>query len=190
MEMDANGYVQFNLRPNMVDADGMLALTGTADGPHAIVMVVTTGHVFGTVQGTSDDGTFNLEGATVILTSATGQSVSAVTNSNGYFEIECPFGTYTLTVQCNGFQDSEPLTMESGGPGTAYNVVLIQNTSDVFLGLNIAHAVMLIGLMIFVIILIPAAYMHLRSKGGDDTILMNDLDEIVKQQDNEDVRRP
>lgn len=189
MEMDEDGFVQFEIRPDMVDADGNYALTGTADGLHAIVMVITTGSVYGTVSGVSgDDEPFALEGATVTIVSENGQSYSTVTNGQGYFQIECPFGTYTMTVTCNGFGDSEPIEVESGNPGS-FSITLEQNTSQALFGLDVAHSVMLIGIVMVVLLVVLTAAIYLRQKKSSETILMNDLDTIGKEEEDE-VRRP
>lgn len=188
MQMDDAGNVHFDVRPDMADAQGDYALTGTADGPHAIVMVITTGTIYGTVLGTSDGDSFGLGGATVTIVSENGQSYTTSTNSNGYFQIECPYGTYTMTVQCNGFQDSGSTTVVSG-ENTPYMVELVQNTSEVFMGLDIAHAVMLFGLILLVVIVAATAGIYHLSKRRDSEMILNDLEELGKQ-DDDDVRRP
>lgn len=188
MMMDEEGHVHFDVRPDMEDGDGNYALTGTADGPHAIVMVITTGTIYGTVMGTSEGDSFELGGATVTIVSQNGQSYSTTTNSTGYFQIECPYGTYMMTVHCNGFQDSGRTEVVSG-ENTPYTVELVQNTSQVFFGLDIAHAVMLFGLILLVIIVAATAGIYHVSKRKDSEMILNDLEEIVKQ-DDDDVRRP
>lgn len=188
MEMDDDGFVQFEIRPDMVDENGDYALTGTADGLHAIVMVITTGSVYGTVSGTSGDGEFALDGARVTIVSANGQSYSTLTNDQGYFQIECPFGTYTMTVTCSGFGDSERIEVESGA-NVPYTVTLDQNTSQAIFGLDIAHSTMVIGLVVLVLMVVLTAAIYMRQKRSSETILMNDLDTIGKEEEDE-VRRP
>lgn len=184
MEMDKDGFVQFVIRPNMVDENGDYALTGTADGLHAIVMVITTGSVYGTINGMSDNKEFTLGGATVSIVSENGQSYSTVTNDQGYFQIECPFGAYTMTVTCNGFGDSEPVSVESGA-NVPYTVTLIQNTSQALFGLDVAHSVMLIGIVMLVLIVVVTVAIYMRQKKSSEPILMNDLDTIGKDDEDE-----
>lgn len=193
MTMNDDGYIQFQLRDSMLDGDGNYALTGTADGPHAIVMAITTGQVFGTVQGTYDGDTFRLSGATVTLVAENGQTYTAETDGNGYFQIDCPYGTYTLRVTCNGFQDSDPVAVDSVGSegATAVTVTLQQNSSETFLGLDTAHAVMVIALILVVVIAVVIAVLYRRSASGGESVVVNDLDEIARQdEEEEEIRRP
>lgn len=184
-----DGYVSFQLRPNMVDAEGNYALAGSADGYHAFVMVITTGSVYGTVQGISEDSPFGLSGATVTIVSTDGMSYTTTTGTNGFFSIECPFGQYTMTVSCRGFQSSESVTVESGS-GSAYSVTLVQNTSEFVFGLDVAHSMMLIGLVLLALIVGIVAALHAKYRNSDsEPILMNDLGDFT-QQDEDDIRHP
>ena len=190
MDMDDDGFVSFDPAQSAVDDEGRYAMSGEAGGLHAIVMAVTTGIIYGTVQGFSDGETFSLSGATITVVSEDGVSQTTKSGSNGYFVFEdCPFGTYTLTVSCRGFQNSEPITVESGS-GTAYGVTLIQNNPSFLFGMDIAHSMMVVGLVMLALILVIVTWAHARSKGGDsEPILMNDLDDLV-QQDEDEIRRP
>ena len=190
MDMDDDGFVSFDPAQSAVDDEGRYAMSGEAGGLHAIVMAVTTGIIYGTIQGFSDGETFSLSGATITVVSEDGVSQTTKSGSNGYFVFEdCPFGTYTLTVSCRGFQSSEPITVESGS-GTAYGVTLVQNNPSFLFGMDIAHSMMVVGLVMLALILVIVTWAHARSKGGDsEPILMNDLDEIA-QQDGDELRRP
>lgn len=141
------------------------------------------------VFGDHDGTTFELSGATVTIMSENGQSYSAQTNDSGYFIIECPYGSYILTVRCNGFQTSESIQVESG-QNTPYTVVLVQNTSVVFANIDAAHATMIIAAAIFAAMLLVAVMIHLRTRKGDrDPIFINDLESLTEQEE-DDVKRP
>ena len=190
MDMDDDGFVSFDPAQSAVDDEGRYAMSGEAGGLHAIVMAVTTGSVYGTVQGESGGETFALSGATVTIVSEDGMSYSASTGANGYFSIDCPSGRYTMTVSCTGFQSSEAIAVESGH-GSAYSVTLVQNTSEFVLGLDITHSIMVIGLVMLALIIVGVTAMHVRGRGrGDEPILMNDLEDLTQQQDEDEVRRP
>ena len=190
MDMDSEGFVSFDPAETAVDSEGDYALSGESGGLHAIVMAVTTGSVYGTVQGESGGETFALSGATVTIVSEDGMSYSASTGANGYFSIDCPSGRYTMTVSCTGFQSSEAIAVESGH-GSAYSVTLVQNTSEFVLGLDITHSIMVIGLVMLALIIVGVTAMHVRGRGrGDEPILMNDLEDLTQQQDEDEVRRP
>lgn len=187
MEMisDSSGqtYVSFQLRPDMVDEQGY-RLTGTADGPHAIVMVITTGAVYGNVLDSQSGSP--ISGATVSIVSQSGQTYTASTGDNGYFSIECPYGTYTLTVTCNGYESSERIEVSTDN-GSAYTITLNQNTSELFFGLDSAHAMLVVGLVVLAVFLVVVALMVRHSyKPESDINLENDLTPPSE----DEVRRP
>ena len=188
MSMESDGYISFQLRTDMADSDGDYALTDTANSMHAIVMAITTGYVYGTVQGVLDEEEFALGGATVTIVSENGQSYSAQTNGSGYFSIECPYGTYVMTVECSGFQTSEKMDVESG-LNAPYRVTLQQNTSDVFMGMDSAHSLMLVAITILVLLLLIVFGIRARSmRTGSESVLVNDLEDLGKDED--EIRRP
>ena len=188
MNLESDGYISFQLRTDMADSNGDYALTDTADSMHAIVMAITTGYVYGTVQGVLDEEEFALGGATVTIVSENGQSYTAQTNDSGYFSIECPYGTYVMTVECGGFQTSEKMDVESG-LNAPYRVTLQQNTSDVFLGMDSAHSLMLVAITILILLLLIVFGIRARSmRTGSESVLVNDLEELGK--DEEELRRP
>ena len=183
MSMDEEGYVQFQLRADMLDEEGKYRLTGTADGPHAIVMVITTGSIYGNVYG--DDGA-PVSGATVSIVSDKGQTYTAGTDGNGYFQFTCPYGTYSMTVSCNGF-GSSTVDSVSTDHGRAYSITLEKNTSEVFLGLDSAHAMLVMGAILLVAFLLVVAFLVRRSDHPDSNITVeNDLDPSSE----DEIRRP
>lgn len=193
LTLDEEGYVHFTLddsmRPDAADEPYVYALTGDAYGSHAIGMVVTTGIIYGTVTGDDSGKTFPLGGATVTVVSSEGMSYSTVTNGSGYFSIECPYGIYTLTAWCNGFSGSEAVMAESGAM-TSYTVVLKQNSPTQFLGMDIAHATLVMGLLILALFILATMALHHRiSKKDAEPILLNDLADLEKT-DEDEVRHP
>ena len=184
-----DGMVSFTLDNIARDADGAYPLSGDAYGPNAFAMAVTTGTIYGVVTGDDGQSTFPLEGAVVTVVSDNGMSYESTANEWGYFQIECPYGSYSLTVRCNGFQGSEPMNVETSRD-QAYRVTLQQNTSEVFMGLDSAHTMMLIGIALTLALVLVTALLHLRSKKPEsEVVLMNDLPELERK-DEEDVRRP
>lgn len=189
MEMVSDGesgqtYISFQLRPDMVDDQGDYRLTGTADGPHAIVMVITTGIVYGNVLDSQSGSP--VSGATVTLVSQSGQTYTAVTGDNGYFSIECPYGTYTMTVSCNGYETSSQIEASTDN-GSAYTVSLDQHTSELFLGLDSAHAMLVIGLVVLAVFLVVIALLVRHSfKPESEIYVENDL----TPPSDDEVRRP
>lgn len=186
MELDAEGYVEFRLRPDMLDENGAYAITGPADGEHAIVMAITTGSIYVYVYGTDGDERFAISGATVTLVSETEQITSYTENDDGYFTISCPIGTYIMTVSCNGFVTSDQIVVTTG---EGYTVTLEQRTSELFLGLDNAHAMMIIGIVMAALMILAAILIIRKSKRPDSGIVI-DNDLPVPGDEEEDLRHP
>ena len=184
MTMVENDYVQFEVRKDMQEDDtGWYALTGPADGPQAIGMAITNGVIFGYVR---DTGGEPVSGASVTLVSASGQSYSGATDANGYFSVECPYGEYTLTVTCNGFRASEAQTVGTGH-GQAYPVVLEKYESQLLFGLDSAHTMLVLGLVLVLAVVLALALLVRRGRDPESGIVIeNDLD----RSDEDDLRRP
>ena len=87
MDMDSEGFVSFDPAETAVDSEGDYALSGESGGLHAIVMAVTTGSVYGTVQGESGGETFALSGATVTIVSEDGMSYSAESGHGSAYSV-------------------------------------------------------------------------------------------------------
>ena len=93
-----------------------------------------------------------------------------------------------MTVECGGFQTSEKMDVESG-LNAPYRVTLQQNTSDVFLGMDSAHSLMLVAITILILLLLIVFGIRARSmRTGSESVLVNDLEELGK--DEEELRRP
>lgn len=190
LELTDDGSVRFTLqdymRPDPEGNPDVYALTGDAYGPHAISMVVTTGMIYGTVYGDNGEKEFPLPGATVTVVSSEGMSFSATTDESGYYSIECPSGTYTLTAWCNGFSGSDEIQAESG----VYTVILQQNSPSKFLGLDIAHATLVLGILVLALFILATVALHHRvSKMDSEPILLNDLAELERSEDDE-IKHP
>lgn len=183
MDLVENDYVKFEIHPDMQDEEGKYALTGPADGPHAIVMVITNGTIFGNVYRT--DGS-PVAGADVTVVSGNGQSYVAKTDGNGYFSVECPYGEYTMTVSCRGFTTTEPMTV-STDYGHAYSMTLNEYSSNLIFGLDSAHSMMAIGIVLALAFVVVFTLAIRKSRSETSSIiLVNDL----KDSEEEDVRRP
>ena len=185
-DIDA-GYMKLELSSSMIDSSGEYAITGTPADLHGIVMSMTMGKIFGTVFGSSANGDIKLNGAKVEIVSENDEVYVTETN-NGYFQLECPYGTYTMTVTCNGFHESEPMEVSTEN-GTAYTLTLNESISDVFLGLDNAHSMMVISFLILAIILLCGILIARRSKEGKSSIrIENDLKPPVE--DDDELRHP
>ncbi len=187
MELDQDGDVRFHLSNDLKDSEGRYALTGSADSLHAIAMAITTGEIFGVVSGeTVNNNIVYLEGATVRIVSESGQVYTVKTDSSGFFRFVCPYGTYVMTVSCNGFIGSSEMEVTTDHE-IAYPVVLNQYTSE-FLGMDIAHGLMVFGFLILAGILLAGILIARRSKMPDSGITVEN--DLTSNDEEEDLRHP
>lgn len=185
-DIDA-GYMKLEFSSGMIDESGEYAITGTPEDLHGIVMSMTMGRIFGNVSGSTTGGTIKLNGAKVEILSENEEIYVTETN-NGYFQLECPYGTYTMVVTCNGFKASDPVEVSTENE-TAYSITLQEIRSDVFLGLDNAHSMMVLGFLILAIILVCGILIARHSREeGSSVIIENDLK--LPSEEEDEVRRP
>ncbi len=178
MEMVGDGYIRVVLEDDMLDDDGNYALTGSADGYHAIVMAITNGIIYGTVYGVDDNGNRRpLNGAEVILVSENSVNYKVHTDQSGYFYAEVPYGDYTMTVSCQGYTTMDPVTVSTGSDSPIV-VEINEVSSAVFLGLDSAHTLMVIGIVLMALILaIVFTIMHWSNRTGTDITIVTEEDD-------------
>lgn len=183
-EADDDDFFPFTLDSSKLDAEGKYALTGTADSRSSIIMAITVGDVFGRVFGDVSGETEGLRGAKVTLTSASsGKNYSTVTDEDGYFNIKCPYGQYTLSVTCNGF-NSYKMENVSTGEGLAYDIDLVKVKSNVFFGLDNAHSMMVIGFGILIVMLVATIWLAKWSRKPNSPVQIDaDLEPIETDED-------
>lgn len=167
------------------DADGRYRITDDPVGGSFIGMGITEGHIFGYVYGEDGEG---LYGAVVTITSASGRNTYGTTNEDGYFDIKCYYGTYTMSVSCNGFISSDTVTVavnEAVSP-----VYLKERSHALFLGLDTPHALEAIGVVTLLTItaLLGLAYYRVRT-GKSQVEIVNNLED-GNDVDTDDVRHP
>ena len=152
-ELDDGDYFPFTLDSSKLDSEGKYALTGTADSRSSILMAITVGDIYGSVYGDVSGVSTGLNGAKIVLVSTeSGKNYSTTTDDKGYFSIKCPYGTYKMSVSCNGFESATVDSVSTSG-ALAYIVNLDKVRADVIFGLDNAHSMMLVGFVILVLML-------------------------------------
>ncbi len=175
-EKDDGDYFPFSLDSSKLDSEGKYALTGTPDSKSSIIMAITVGEVFGSVYGDVSGVSTGLNGAKITLVSESGKNYSATTDDKGYFSIKCPYGTYKMSISCNGFE-SKSLEEVTPSSGFAYIVSLEEIKTDVFFGLDNAHSMMLIGFIVLVLMLaITISLARWSKKPNSPVQIENDLE--------------
>lgn len=179
----------FSIASITPDEDGRYRLTEDGTSEHPVGMAITYGVILGTVTNDDVDDPYAVAGATVTLTSTTGETFRTETDSEGRYSISVPYGTYTIVVSCSGFQDSDAIQANTYDEIPS-DIRLRANEFGIgFLGgLDMPHAMMVLGLiMIGVMLLAVMTAYRKSSSGGTDVTIVNDLEDL----DDEDrVERP
>ncbi len=188
-EADDGEYFPFTLEPGKKGSDGKYALTGTADSLSSIIMAVTIGDIYGSVLGEVSGQSTGLNGAKVTLVSTeSGKNYTTTTDDKGYFSIKCPYGTYTMTVSCNGFESKTLEEEVSTSSSLACIVNLEKIKSDVLFGLDNAHSMMLIGFIVLVLMLAVTISLARWSRQPNSPVqIENDLEPAKSDDDLRDL---
>jgi len=143
----------------------------------------------GTVNGLVSFGSTPIKGATVTLSPAelvlASRDYSGSTNGGGEYEISCPTGTYTLTVSSQGFNQSDPITVKVAGSPSTVNVTMTKSELKKYLGLDTAHLLMLVGVVVGILLAIAAWFLSRRMNGPHGLEIIDD-----SADDDDDVRYP
>lgn len=183
--------VTFSLDEVTPDEDGKYRLSGDGYSVKAIGMAITNGTLFGIVKGTNGDKTFSIEGAIVRAVSSNGMQYTATTDPNGYFEMTVPYGSYQVSSACNGFKTTEAATV-STSDSASIDIVMVENEFGIgFLGgLDVPHALMLIGLVFISLMILLMIVLIRKSREKDsEIVVINDLLEL-EESDEDEFTRP
>lgn len=190
LDLSDDDLVSFDLADDLLDDDGKYAFSRSGDTTHVVGMSITSSLLFGTVLGTNGGNPFSVEGARVVAVSSTGQTYSAWTNPEGYFEVDVLYGSYSVYVQCNGFKTSETVTASTDG--TSIVVTLVENDFGIGIlgGLDAPHALMVIGLIVIgVILLFSMLAIHRSRRPESGIVIVNDV-EALEGEEEEKIIHP
>jgi hypothetical protein len=171
-------YLALNLSKAAYNSStGTYTITGSIKDMQCAIMIISNG----VVKGSVTCGGNPVRNATVTLTpEGKGASESRSTDSNGHYEMTVPTGVYTLTVTGQGVKDSVPVQITLTGAGTTVNVQMEKSDLKKYLGLDLAHLLMLVGVIVGMILAIAAWYMSKRLSRPhgleiiDDSLIEND----------------
>lgn len=150
-------------------------IVSTADSP--IVMIKNMSKITGTVMGVVKNTEYALKNATIRIDSGSGNIYETKTDDAGRFTIECPFGEYLLTSECNGFLLYGPETVHTSTTSTL-TIVMEAYGGSFIPGLDNAHSMMVLGMCVLALILVFATICYISSKKGIGNIKAdNDLDD-------------
>jgi len=140
-------------------ANSTYTITGSIGDMQCAIMIASKGEVVGTVSS----GTTPIRNATVVLSPITGGvNYTAHTNDKGYYELSCPIGAYTMSASSQGFKESEPVPVNvTVSPSTA-DVTLEKSELKKHLGMDMAHILMLIGVIVGIMLAVAAWFLSRR----------------------------
>lgn len=157
-------------------------ITGSISDMQCAIMIASQGRVVGTVSS----GTILIKDAAVTFSPITGGvDRTTYTDDKGHYEIRCPTGAYTMSVSSQGFKQSEPVGVVVGASPRTVDVTLEKSELKKHLGLDMAHILMLIGVIIGIMLAAAAWFL---SKRMNMTHHVEIIDDSVEKDD--DVRHP
>ncbi|MCL2295641.1 MAG: carboxypeptidase-like regulatory domain-containing protein [Methanomassiliicoccaceae archaeon] len=138
-------------------------MTGSVTDMQCAIMVASEGTIGGQVL----HGTTPVKNAKVTLTPLvalqTGKGPSTHTDDRGYYEITCPIGRYILTVSNQGFNQSEPIeVVVKEGTQTVTDTLMEKSNLKKYLGLDAAHMLMFIGVIVSIVMAVAAWFISRR----------------------------
>lgn len=155
----SDGVYVLNLNDAVKNTDGEYIVS---DAAHPLILNKMSVVFSGTITRNSDGDV--LPGAEITLISTEGRKIVTRSDENGRYSVECGYGNYTLTVECNGYQKHGPVNVSANQP--VNNIVMQAHDSSLFFGLDLPHSLMALGIVVFGLVLLLAAISHFISKKG------------------------
>jgi hypothetical protein len=160
-------------------------ITSEIDGMQSAIMSPITGSVTGFVL--YEKGPVKNINVTLTTTSASKQvQYSSKTDDSGYFEIKCPVGAYALTTSGQGFRHNDKMDVDvTSGTKTLDNITIEKSAQQKHLGMDLAHLLMLIGVIVGILLAASAWLLSKRMNEPDHIEVFDD-----RAEEDEDIRDP
>lgn len=176
-----NPYLQLDLTGAPYSAvTHTYSISSDANGMWPVIMVASYGTITGVVS--YDDG--NVRGATVSVVSALNpnETFSTTTDSNGNYTIRCSTGSYILSVSCKGFNNTDNIFITVETESIISNVTLTESTQQMYLGLDLAHLLMIAGVLLGIALALGAwgVSRHINSSDSNDIIIDDSEEQDIK----------
>jgi len=186
--LQGSDYLALNLaKASYNTSTHTYTITGSIADMQCAIMVASNG----VIKGQVSFGTTSIKDANVTLKPAVdtpasgGGGYTAQTDSNGYYEITCPTGTYNLTVSRQGFNQSDTIPVKVTGSPSTVNVLMVKSELKKHLGLDNAHVLMLVGVVVGIMLAVAAWFLSRRMNGPHRLEIIDDSEDEDK-----DVRYP
>jgi len=157
-------------------------VTGTIGDRRSAIMTATEGTIEGSVMFS---GGPVKNAAVSLIPTDVGEIYTGHTDNDGKYRIRCPTGIYALTAGGQGFNTSERAVVTVTGTEPGDNTPALQQAPITlektelrkYLGMDAAHALMLAGVMVGVLLAAVAWHLSKRSGGTFYFELFDDSEE-------------
>ncbi|MDR1954513.1 MAG: carboxypeptidase-like regulatory domain-containing protein [Candidatus Methanoplasma sp.] len=137
-------------------------ITSSVDDMQCAIMAASDGIVRGVV---SFDGGPIRNAAVSLIPTDRAWTLTTHADSRGYYEITCPTGTYIVTASSRGFDKSEGISVNVTSSPSTVNVTMEKSELKKYLGLDAAHILMLIGVIVGIMLAAAAWFLSKRMNG-------------------------
>ncbi|MCL1978740.1 MAG: carboxypeptidase-like regulatory domain-containing protein [Methanomassiliicoccaceae archaeon] len=181
-----SNYLNLDLSKAAYDnATRTYTITGPVENMQCAIMVAFDGIVNGIVS--SESGPIKNAVISLAPTEAGVKYPDSVrSDDSGRYQIKCPTGTYTLTVGCQGFNKSDAYSVTVSENPSTVNVTLEKNELKKYLGLDAAHILMLIGVILSIMLAVAAWFQSERMRRPNSLEIVDDSAEDYDSEESSD----
>jgi len=146
--LQPDGTLTLNLSTAQYNSAARIyTLTTDKDGMQPAIMSATFGTISGIVS--YEKGAIKDMIVSIKVPGADNNYREARTNDSGFYEIkDCPIGSYLITAGGQGFNQSEYEEVNITSSGLTKNITLIKSDLPKYLGSDLAHILMLVGVIV------------------------------------------
>jgi len=149
-------------------------LPGTVADMRCAIMVASNGVLRGQVV----TGDRAVNDATVTLAAVVDRRIfTAHTDSEGRYSITCPTGTYSVSASGQGLKGTEPVTVTVSDTPATLNIAMEKSPLKKYLGMDIAHVMMLLGVIVGIVLVAAAWFLSRRLNGPRGLEIINEDEE-------------
>lgn len=154
--------------------DGKYPVDPSVSTGLTVIMVPTSGTITGHV--TNEDGQ-NLGEVKIDLTARNSSTVlqSVKTDADGKFSITYSTGDYSLTASRSDYKTLSKNITISASDNSPVDFVLERSANTFIFGMDLAHSLMFIGILIGVLAILAVAVYRVRLNKHEDTITVEEI---------------
>jgi hypothetical protein len=158
-------------------ADRTYTITSLPDGKQCAIMSVSNGKISGIISYEKENGDkvpVRKVDVSITKIGEEGTYKTVQTNEKGYYMIDCPVGGYTLTAGGEGFEKIDPIEINVATGEQTIHMTIVKSDLPKHLGMDIAHLLMLLGVMVGIILAVVAWFLSRRMNDPDHIEIFDD----------------